>query len=269
MVDQPWNKIVDLPVPGRAAKPRHQGLTMVIDKGVGLVAMEDLLRMAGGAIDLWKLGFGTSALYDERTLKGKFALAKRYGVHIYPGGTLLEVAVMQGKHRDFLERAKELGFDYVEVSEGTIDLDPLQRCALIEAGVALGFGVVSEIGKKMKGQPLDPVHVGRQARADLESGAQWVIMEGRDSGRGVGIYEDDGAVRTSVLRNLADAVPDPDSIIWEAPQTNQQQELILEFGSKVNLGNVQPEDVITLEATRVGLRGDTLRLVWESGARST
>ncbi|MGB4266099.1 MAG: phosphosulfolactate synthase [Limnochordia bacterium] len=31
------------------------------------------------------------------------------------------------------------------------------------------------------------------------------------------------------------------------------------IGPNVNLGNVQPQDVLTLESTRRGLRGDTLR----------
>ena len=51
---------------------------------------------------------------------------------------------------------------------------------------------------------------------------------------------------------------DVKKLIWEAPQKNQQAYLILKFGPNVNLGNISPEEITSLETMRRGLRGDTL-----------
>jgi phosphosulfolactate synthase len=48
-----------------------------------------------------------------------------------------------------------------------------------------------------------------------------------------------------------------DRLIWEAPTKKQQAWMVNTFGTNVNLGNIQPNDVISLEALRSGLRGDT------------
>ena len=49
----------------------------------------------------------------------------------------------------------------------------------------------------------------------------------------------------------------PESILWEAPQKNQQVWFIKLFGAEVNLGNIGPNELIPLECLRLGLRGDT------------
>ena len=44
---------------------------MVIDTGAGAHMTEDLLELAGGHIDHWKFGFGTSALTPGKILARK------------------------------------------------------------------------------------------------------------------------------------------------------------------------------------------------------
>ena len=51
-----------------------------------------------------------------------------------------------------------------------------------------------------------------------------------------------------------------EKIIWEAPQKAQQVYFLELLGANVNLGNIAPNEVLPLEATRVGLRGDTFHL---------
>jgi phosphosulfolactate synthase len=46
-------------------------------------------------------------------------------------------------------------------------------------------------------------------------------------------------------------------VIWEAPLKNQQVYFIKLLGANVNLGNIAPYEVISLETLRLGLRGDT------------
>ena len=254
-----WHSVVELPETRRLIKPRTSGITMVIDKGLGLRETLDLLEMAADHIDFLKIAFGSSALYPSKLMKEKIAMAKEFNLEVYPGGTLFEIAVFQGCTAEFLHRAKELGFTYIEVSEGTIDLSPQQRRQYIRMARDAGFGVVSEIGKKDPSVKIDPMRAVEQIFADLESGAEKVIIEGRDSGQGVGIYDERGKVNSELLQALIDGVRDHSHLIFEAPQTSQHNYLLVHLGPNVNLGNVQPHDVLTLESTRVGLRGDTLR----------
>ena len=51
---------------------------------------------------------------------------------------------------------------------------------------------------------------------------------------------------------------DPALVIFEAPQKEQQVQLIKRFGPDVNLGNIPPADVLPLETMRLGLRSDTM-----------
>jgi phosphosulfolactate synthase len=257
-----WGDCVCIPVT-IPKKPRHSGLTMVIDKGLGPTSFSDLMAMGRDAIDFIKLGFGTSLLYPPGILERKISLAKQHGVQLYPGGTLLEIAELQGTTEQFFDQVCVLGIDLVEVSEGTIPLLPKRRTEIIRSAAQRGLHILSEVGKKSKGSTFDPVHVHRQVEADLEAGAEHIIVEGRDSGKGVGVYDDDGAMNEKLVDAIIAGVADPEVLIWEAPLVSQQQKLILKLGPSVNLGNVQPEDTITLAATRAGLRGDTFRLVVE------
>jgi len=84
-----WEGYVPIPVPERSAKPRTTGYTMVIEKGFGLNATEDLMETAADYIDSIKNTFGTAAFIDSRLLKEKNELIKSYDVEVYPGGTFL------------------------------------------------------------------------------------------------------------------------------------------------------------------------------------
>ncbi len=166
---------------------------------------------------------------------------------------------MQGRFRAFLEAVREVGFTHVEVSDGTVDIAPEVRRDLIRALLAEGLGVVSEVGKKHPADRVSTLRLHQQVLDDLEAGVEKVIVEARESGKGIVIYDAQGRVDEDELEALVRGLPDPYVLVFEAPQVHQQQDLILRFGPGVNLGNVQPADVLALEALRHGLRGDTLR----------
>lgn len=256
-----WKGAVDFTLRGRPGKPRDHGLTMIIDKGLSLDETRSLLDLAADHIDFIKLAFGTSVLVDQDYLREKVRLIQDYGVQAYPGGTLLEIAMLQNRLDIFVDMAGELGFRCLEVSDGTISMAPQYRSRLIRTLVNRGFTVLSEIGKKHPADRLPNMRLREQILEDLDSGAYKVIVEGRESGKGVVIYNQDGSIDQSELEFLVESVPDPRVLIWEAPLKEQQQDLIMLFGPGVNLGNVYPHDVLSLEALRVGLRGDTLRSV--------
>ncbi|MDI6823315.1 MAG: phosphosulfolactate synthase [Bacillota bacterium] len=262
-----WDDVLIRPLKGRVAKPRQVGLTMVLDKGLGFAETRDLLEMAAPYLDIYKLTFGTPAFYPGQRLREKIALIRSYGVDVCPGGTLLEIALLQGVAEPFLERTADLGFSCVEVSDGTISMAPALRTWCIRKAQGLGFKVITEVGKKDPAQGMSPESMKETARRDLGEGAWKVIVEARESGKGVGIYDASGSVKTGELESLVEGMNEED-LIWEAPLKDQQVALIRRFGPNVNLGNVLPQDVIALEALRAGMRADTLRdLVLANGGK--
>jgi len=259
MSDKAWAGAFSVPCPGRSGKPRRSGLTMVIDKGLGGHLLEDLIRTAGDYIDIIKLTFGTSAFYDRAELKKKNGLIIRAGIDVMPGGTFLEVSIWQKTLPAYLTRARELGFTAIEISDGTIEIDRPTRAQAIRQALGQGFKVITEVGKKDPAEAPSIAIMHDLIREDLGNGAFKVIIEAREAGRGVGIYDRDGKTKTEEIDRILEGGVNPDDLIWEAPLKNQQQDLILRFGVNVNLGNVPPDEVMALEALRQGLRGDTLK----------
>jgi phosphosulfolactate synthase len=230
---------------------------MVIDKGLGIRAFEDLLDASGEHIDLIKLGFGTSPLYPLRVLSRKIELAREHGVDIMPGGTFLEVAVQQNQIRHYLDSVVRLGFTAMEVSDGTIELDRGLRSDLIREGVNRGLTVVTEYGKKCAGSRIDVEQLVETIQIDASCGAALITVEGRESGIGVGIYNDRGQAEETEIAEVVRQVQRPDLLLWETPRKSQQVQFLQLLGPDVNLGNIAPEDVMSLEALRRGLRSDT------------
>lgn len=242
----------------RKRKP-DEGLTMMLDKGIGMMSVIDLMELSGDYVDLAKLGWGTSAVHNRDLIKEKTDIYRSYGVIPYPGGTLFEVAYLQDKIDQFLVEARELGFEAIEISDGTVDIIPSHRENLIHQVKEEGFMVITEVGKK---DPLKDSMLKAQERADLvnfdlDAGADKVLIEAREGGKGIGIYDNNGKVKEDDVEIFIDNT-DINKIIWEAPQKDQQVYLILKFGSNVNLGNIPPEELTALETMRQGLRGDTL-----------
>ncbi|UCC39111.1 MAG: phosphosulfolactate synthase [Candidatus Aminicenantes bacterium] len=254
-----WDGVIEMPSAGRTEKPRDAGVTMVIDKGVGLHQLEDLIQIASGYIDIIKLTFGTSAFYDKDLLKKKNEMITSFNIDVMPGGTFLEVAVWKGVVDDYLKRAKELGFSAIEISDGTIEIDRETRRDVIKKCLDQDFRVLTEVGKKDPKEIL-PISLVHQIIAeDMENGAFKVIVEAREAGKGVGIYDQEGNIKSDEVDNIVGGVEDINCLIWEAPLKNQQQELILRLGINANLGNIPPDEILALEALRQGVRGDTLK----------
>lgn len=254
-----WNGVFRDGFYTRLSKPRTSGMNVVIDKCLGMRALADLLETASDAIDQVKCAFGTSFALDEKMLREKIAMLRSYNIDVYPGGTLCEAAIVQCVAPQFLKRARALGFTMVEVSDGTIHLTSEDRAAVIRRALDVGLQVITEVGKKDPRHQLGAGRMAQQIAADLEMGASYVIVEARESGKGVGIFDSTGAVDVNELDVLVSGIRDLGRIIWEAPQTAQQSYLIQRFGPKVNLANIPPLEVLALEALRSGMRFETLR----------
>lgn len=237
---------------------------MVIDTGLGLAVTADLIETSGPYIDHWKLGFGTSAAVPRDLLRRKLALLASHGFLTYPGGTLLEVAIVQQHCRVFMGRARDLGFSAVEISDGTLPLPLVRRRNVIRCAIDAGLVAITEVGKKDPAAQPDARELADLALQDLEWGASWVLVEGRELGKGVGIYDKEGEISGEMLDQMADVMGDKiDRLIWEAPLKPQQAALVGRFGNDVGLGNVRWDEVLALEALRAGLRFETLQPIVE------
>lgn len=257
--DGAWGEAIGELLGARTEKPRATGITAILDKGLGLRAVDDLAETAGHLVDHVKLGFGSSAALDGAFLARKVARLVEAGIVVYPGGTLLEAAWATGHLAAYLRRACELGFTGVEVSDGTVDLPAASRQEAIERALDVGLTVISEVGRKDPRRQLTPAEMADRAGADLALGVAFVTIEARESGRGTGIFDATGHVDEGILDALLAALPDRSRILWEAPLHDQQAYLILRLGTNVNLANIGPGEVLALEALRRGLRFETLR----------
>ncbi len=239
-------------IPERSVRPRKNGVTMVMDKGLGLKQAAMYIDSCADFVDLVKLGFGTSAITPNLTEKIK--LYKDAGFKVYLGGTLFEAFVIRKKFDDYVKFVDKLKIDHVEVSDGSIVMDHDEKLGYISK-LAKNFTVLSEVGSKEEGIIIHPNKWTSMMKSELEAGSWKVIAEARESGN-VGIYHRNGSPHTMLMNKIIAKVK-PENILWEAPQKSQQVWFIKQFGADVNLGNIAFEEVIPLETLRLGLRGDT------------
>jgi phosphosulfolactate synthase len=241
-----------LNLPERTAKPRQHGITHVLDRGLSVAEVDGLVEVAGDYIDMVKLGWGTAVATGN--LDAKLKRYREHGIPVMFGGTLTELAIAQDRLDRLVAWLHELELEHIEVSDGTITLEHERKVELIEHLVK-EFVVLSEVGSKDNTRIMAPFRWVEQIQAELEAGAWKVIAEARESGS-VGIFRHDGEVRMGLIDEIAHAV-EPDKILFEAPRKDQQVWFIRRFGPDVNLGNIIPEEVLSLETMRVGLRSDT------------
>ena len=239
-------------IPERTAKPRTHGLTMMMDKGLSLRETENFIEANGNLTDIVKFGFGTSFVTEN--LQEKINLYKQAGIRPYFGGTLFEVFYARGMFEDYIRTIDKFGLDLCEVSDGSIIIPHDEKCELISR-LAKDRTVLSEVGSKDSGIFISPGRWIKMMSTELEAGSWKVIAEGRESGN-VGVFRPNGTAHTMLINRIISRV-NPEDILWEAPQKNQQVWFVKLFGANVNLGNIAPHEMIPLECLRLGLRGDT------------
>ena len=242
-------------MPERLAKPRKEGLTMVMDKGLTFEEARLFIENAVPHVDIVKLGFGTA--YVTPRLREKIELYQQAGIPVYFGGTLMEAFLIRNQFEDYIALCKDYGISYMEVSDGSITIPHVEKCGYIERLSSIGT-VLSEVGSKDAAHIIPPYKWIELMRAELNAGASYVIAEAREAGN-VGIYRGSGEVREGLVQEILTQIPG-EKVLWEAPQKAQQLYFIELLGANVNLGNIAPSEIIALEAMRIGLRGDTFNL---------
>jgi phosphosulfolactate synthase len=241
-------------VPTRSTKPRVDGRTHIIDKGWPVGLIRDQLELGGEFVDLAKLGWGTSVLTPN--LNEKLETYRSHDVEVCFGGTLFELAYLQGRVDEYIAWLHELNVTTVEISDGVLEMDRTTKAALIEK-LSLELTVYSEVGSKDAAAIVTPSRWVRAIKEDLAAGAVGVILEGRESGT-AGLYRESGEIRMGLVDEILESGIPVDRLVFEAPIKAQQVWLIKHIGPSVNFGNIAPEDALPLETLRLGLRADTL-----------
>lgn len=243
----------DVPfIPERKAKPRESGITMMMDKGLSLNEVESFCESSAEFTDLVKFGFGTALI--SKNLKQKIKIYRDAGVEPYFGGTLFEMFAVRNKINDFKKFIDTYDLNTIEISDGSMKIDPDEKVEIIER-FAGEKKVLSEVGTKVKGVELSNNDWVVHMKKELQAGAWKVIAEARESGT-IGIYNSDGSANRELIEAIMKEIT-VDDVLWEAPNKPQQVMFIQLVGANVNLGNIAPNEMLALEALRLGMRGDT------------
>ena len=232
---------------------------MVLDKGLGLETARSLMDISGEYVDYLKFGWGTSIVHEQEIIRAKVEMYKEHDITPYTGGTLFELAYMNDKLEEFFAEARQLGFPAIEISDGSTSIHHNDKLNCIKRAKREGFEVLSEVGKKNPDLDKELTIDERinNMQDELDAGSSLVIVEAREGGKNIGIFDKAGNAKEDEIDIILDKI-DPNKILWEAPNKDQQVFFILKLGNTVNLGNISSDDITSLETLRKGLRGDTL-----------
>ena len=239
----------------RPAKPRDEGLTMFADWGLGPGAQEDLMITGGDYADFAKIAVGISRLLSNEVLKAKVKHYQEHQVEPFPGGQYLEYAEVEGKAEFYFPASVEAGYQWIEVSDNLVEAGvPWKERMIRQAVQEHGLSVLGEVGKKEgleRGTPLVD-----DARACLEAGARIILLEAAElvGGDASIAREVEEVVRAVGLERVMFELPGPWIVGISTHDIHRmRREMVDRYGAQVNLGNVHPEDLLSLEAYRRGL----------------
>jgi phosphosulfolactate synthase len=253
-----------LDLPQRAEKPRKKGLTMVIDIA-WFGATSPLVAAYKDYFDCVK-STARCLWVDEDLIRKNIMTYRNWGIDVQIGGIPYEIAVLQGRQAQYMERA--LGTNIVEVESHAAGLSLQQMKSEVKTLKAEGFKVVGEVGAKWadldETRPnRDTVHVDRVIEKMLqllEVGADHVIWEGMVVRALLGNHLENKQGQEQLFK-VVEAVKQENIIfeMWSArgnPNSPLWGWLVQHFGPDVNLGNINIQDISMLETIRRGLSYD-------------
>jgi phosphosulfolactate synthase len=240
----------------RIGVPRLAPATSPFDPGYDPVTLEAHLEQSHHLMSVLKVSMACWMVADEGATRRKVAAALRWGVPPATGGGPFEVAVAQGALAEYLDLCADIGFRRVECGEGftRMNLPPARVMRMVrERGMEAQF----ELGKKHGGAFTADVveELVDQGRRWLEHGAVQLVVEGRESARGVGLFDDEGGFNAAFADRFAREFG-LETVIFEAPDKRSQFALLDHFGPAVHLCNVRLEEVLRVEIYRRGLHSD-------------
>jgi len=230
--------------------------TSPFDPGYDPATLEGHLEQSAHLMSILKLSMACWMIAEEGATRRKIAAAAGHGVPVVTGGGPFEIAVAQGELAAYLDLCAELGVARVECGEGFTEL-PMNAGEVVGMAHARGLGVQVELGRK-HGGGFTRATVGSligRGRAWLDAGALQVVIEAREIGRDVGLFDMDGRLDVAAAERFVEAFG-PDAVVFEAPTKASQFALLDHFGPGVLLSNVRLEELLRVEIYRRGLHSD-------------
>lgn len=238
-------------LPQRSEKPRDSGLTMMTDMGLSVRQAENFAEASASYTDFVKMAFGSSLLIPS--LESKLNIYQDAGITPIFGGTLFEVFAYQNKMEEYLSYLDKYGMEFVEISDGTVQISHEEKLSYIKK-FQEEYDVISQATNFSTGGIIPFDKWIENSKKELDAGAKYIIAKESDK---LPIYGEEGLASFIAAKHPKGL--NPLQLIWDAPTKLEQTELIELFGNEVNICNVEPSGVISLETRRMGLHGSTLR----------
>ncbi|MBV9147832.1 MAG: phosphosulfolactate synthase [Acidobacteria bacterium] len=230
--------------------------TSPFDPGYDPATLESHLEQSAHLMSLLKISMACWMIADERSTRRKVAAANRLGVPTVTGGGPFEIAVAQRQLPAYLDLVADIGVTRIECGEGFTDM-PLAAHDVVRMAHERGLEVQFELGKKHGGAFSDDVvsQLIEQGKRWLDAGAVELVIEARESARGVGLFDDEGKFNPTFADRFAEAFGF-EIAMFEAPNKPSQFALLDHFGPAVHLCNVRLEELLRVEIYRRGLHSD-------------
>jgi phosphosulfolactate synthase len=240
----------------RIGVPDIAPATSPFDPGYDPSTLAGHLQQSAHLMSTLKISMACWIIANESVTRMKVALAREHGVPTVTGGGPFEIAVAQGELPAYLDLCADVGVTRIECGQGFTErrLDPRQ---IVAAAQSRGLDVQMELGKKHDGGFTERTLSAwiDQGREWLDAGAVQLVVEARESARGVGLFDQDGRLNAAYADRFVDAFGF-DAVVFEAPTKASQFSLLSHFGRDVHLCNVRLEELLRVEIYRRGLHSD-------------
>jgi phosphosulfolactate synthase len=236
--------------------PELPPLTSPFDPGYDPLTVESHLEQSSHLMSILKISMACWLVANENATRQKIAAARKHNVPTVTGGGPFEIAVQQDELTAYLDLCADVGVTRIECGEGFTDL-PMQPKDVVGMAHERGLDVQFELGKKHTGAFSEQAValLIEQGQKWLEAGALQLVVEARESARGVGLFDDAGTFNAAFADRFAEAFG-LGTVIFEAPNKPSQFALLDHFGHDVHLCNVRLEELLRVEIYRRGLHSD-------------
>jgi phosphosulfolactate synthase len=240
----------------RIGVPHIAPATSPFDPGYDPATVASHLQQSFHLMSILKISMACWMVANESATRWKIAFARYYGVPTVTGGGPFEIAVAQGELPAYLDLCADIGVGRIECGQGFTESD-LNPREIVAAARSRGLDVQMELGKKHDGGFNDRTLAAwiDQGQAWLDAGAVQLVVEARESARGVGLFDKDGNLNTTYADRFVAAFGF-ETVMFEAPNKSSQFALLNHFGRQVHLCNVRLEELLRVEIYRRGLHSD-------------
>ena len=229
-------------------KPRQEGLTLTVDK---LESFDrENFEILAAYIDQIKIYNTYPLLISNDLLKKRISYYHDFDIHVSTGSTLTEYALSENSLEKYIKECAKMGFDIIEIGENNIDIDIEKKKKISNSILSADLTFTWKIGKKDPRHQIGIDNTLLRIEDVIKVGAKKVILEANE-GISVGIYDQNGSVIWNYVAALTAKYP-PNTFIFEAPLPTQQSALIAEFGQRVNLAEINIDNVASVESQRRG-----------------